>query len=34
MAIGGAALAHDGEVAGVEAGAGYGGNEAAGVGQK
>jgi hypothetical protein len=32
MAACGAALAHGGEVAGAEAGAGYGGSEAAGVG--
>jgi hypothetical protein len=33
MDAGGAALAHDGEVAGVRAGVGYGSSEAARVGQ-
>jgi hypothetical protein len=34
MAAGGVAPLHDGEVAGVEAGAGYGGSGVTGVGQR
>jgi hypothetical protein len=34
IAAGSAALGHDGEVAGAEAGAGYDGSEAVAIGQK